>query len=190
MLERLKKALRGFLDIKPTEDLLALSDELHEAIMGLQDLTDEAARNLKELKAIKSAHDVVARASLLGGHPPVPMANPLDQNVLEMWNKVTSRDAVARQSLVDQEKNVEDYFMKILQGTLGDFFFELYKGDKQKVPGLDTEVMLFVDVRENGYGKRVRMRYHGKLVGDATFTTVLHGDHSHQQVDMHIKPKQ
>mgnify|MGYP006921293511 CR=1 FL=1 len=117
----------------------------------------------------------------------IPRQRSQDAEIMDLWNKAANRNAVSIAGLKEQDQLIEKYFERVVSKILSPMLYSLYREDKHKIPNLDTDIAFFVDMAGRGFGKRVRTNFKGQPIGDATFMTIVHDDHVHQEVTEHIK---
>lgn len=116
----------------------------------------------------------------------VPVKNSLEdilkvaENVFaedpqKMYEMKMGASVLARSAHMEQNKQIDAYFDKIMIRTLGESLYSLYRDDRKPIPNAYTNIEMFMDQDLKFFGRRVRIYINDNLIGDAIFEAHVDG---------------
>lgn len=115
-----------------------------------------------------------------------------DMNVRDpvaLYEQRMAASKIAREVHMKQNDQIDQYVENVLRRCLGDMLYDLYRGDGQPVPYLETQINVFMDQGFFTFGRRIKMFLKGNIVGDAIFRAHLNQGQATLEVEELIPSK-
>lgn len=113
--------------------------------------------------------------------------NGAPMNPMELYNMKAQASEIAKKAHFDQNTQINSYTDRILEKNIDPMILELYKDSNSVIPGLETNISMFVDPLGTNFGRRIMIRLQGKVIGDAIFTASFTNGLTRLSVDERIK---
>ena len=165
LLKRLRRAWKAFM----TEDkpLLPIVQPRAEST---------ASQGPKPL-SINELLDMFDKANKNGG----PM------NPIELYNMKSQASEIAKKAHLEQNDQINRYTDKVIEKNIDPMILAIYKDSGSTIPGLETNVSMFIDPIGANFGRRILIRLYGKMIGDAVFMASFTNGVTSLKVDERIK---
>lgn len=106
---------------------------------------------------------------------------------IELFNMKAQASDIAKKAFHKQNEQMDEYFDKVVNKSIDPVIRSLYEMDNTKIPGLRTDIKMFLDPLRRDFGRHVTIFYNEQTIGSATFLAEFEGGNVKLSVDQKIK---